>query len=172
MLVGRLNGKLFGIEIGKLGILICGKFGILMGCAGLGKEGICELGNGGNAVGWGREVEGGNGGIVVVGSGGNVVVTGGVIAGVDWRRWRLAERPVKKLVNVNAMTRDDNQWAILGIRFLSCHLRGLIVSDDGDILWKSLCVFIEESGFRGLMRKLVWRSLLLLQLIKITCSKP
>jgi len=164
MLVGRLNGKLFGIEIGKLGILICGKFGILMGCAGLGKEGICELGNGGNAVGWGREVEGGNGGIVVVGSGGNVVVTGGVIAGVDWRRWRLAERPVKKLVNVNAMTRDDNQWAILGIRGLSCHWKEVWLWVMMERLWRSLCVFIEELGFWGLMRSR-FEEVLLLQLI-------
>lgn len=81
MLVGRLNGKLFGIDIGKLGILICGKFGMLMGCVGLVKEGICELGNGGNAIGcWGIC------GIVGLGSGGTVVVTGGVITGVDWRR--------------------------------------------------------------------------------------
>lgn len=145
MLVGRLNGKLFGIEIGKLGILICGKFGILMGCAGLGKEGICELGNGGNAVGWGREVEGGNGGIVVVGSGGNVVVTGGVIAGVDWRRWRLAERLVKKLVNVNAMTRDDNQWAIFGDQGFELSLERGLICEWWWRYYEGVCVyFIEE----------------------------
>ena len=51
MLVGILKGKLFGMLIGKLGILICGKFGILIGCVGLGREGICVLGNGGNAAG-------------------------------------------------------------------------------------------------------------------------
>ena len=36
------------------------------------------------------------------------------MAGVDWRRWR-ADRPVNKLVNVTAMTRDDSQETILGI---------------------------------------------------------
>ena len=51
MLVGILKGKLFGMLNGKLGMLICGKFGILMGCVGLGNEGICVLGNGGSVVG-------------------------------------------------------------------------------------------------------------------------
>lgn len=46
-----MKGKLFGMLIGKLGILICGKFGMFMGSVGLGKDGICVFGNGGNTAG-------------------------------------------------------------------------------------------------------------------------